>query len=138
MHFTAKFSLLMTFLSLLSTCEQPEQAVIRYADGNGNLYTIQNRRIDYAPVPAAMSSSGLYEGGQPQSAPVSKAQLKSLFHLLDDIQARSTDHAAQREKGTGRLEVSNGETSESLLLKWRSASQQELEALLKELLTSHS
>ena len=134
MHVASKLPLLMTFLSLLSTCAHPEEVAIRYADGNGNLYTIQNLRIDYAPVSAAMSSSGLYDGGQPQSAPVSKAQLKSLFHLLDDIQARSTDHAAQREKGTGRIEVITEETTESLLLKWRSGSQQELEAFLKALL----
>lgn len=134
MYVGSKLSLLMTFLSLLSTCEQPEQAVIRYADGNGNLYTIQDLRIDYAPVRAAMSSSGLYDGGQPQSAPVSRAQLRALFQLIDEVQARPGDHAAQREKGTGRLEVSKGETSESLLLTWRSASQQELEERLKALL----
>lgn len=132
MDFLTHFPLIMAFLTLLSTCEQPEQAVIRYADGNGNRYTVQDLHIDYAPMTAAMSSSGVYDGGQPQSAPVSRSQVQKLIHLLEKIQAKTDDHVAQREKGTGLLEVSTSGKTESVLLKWRSESQQEVEGLLKE------
>jgi hypothetical protein len=132
MDFFTQLPLLMTLLSLLSTCKQPEEAVIRYADGSGNRYTVANLRIDYAPVSAAMSSSGVYNGGDPQSAVVSRSQVQTLIRLLEKIQAKTGDHATQREKGTGLLEVSTGGKTESVLLKWRSESQQEVEGLLKE------
>lgn len=75
-----------------------------YADGCGNHYRLEagaaTIALRYAPVTAAMSSTGRYDGGPPRAATVATddPRLAALWRLLA---AQPTD--GPRAKGTGAV-----------------------------------
>lgn len=83
---------------------------IRYIDGNNNAYTIDPDRVAYEPVPMAQSSSGMYSGGEPKSAALTRAQHAAFVALFERILADSAIHLATRPKGCGTVIVDGKRT----------------------------
>ncbi len=74
-----------------------------YIDGNGSVYSIANSSIEFKPIPAKESSSGMFNAGEPFKIKIEQAQfelLKSVFEKSINNKIGQTD---QRSKGTGKL-----------------------------------
>ena len=76
--FLASFFLLF----LLFSCQKRFHMTYQYADGSGNRYRLHQDSLKYIPVKPEMSSSGIYDGGDPQSVHLSHARQEELIKLL--------------------------------------------------------
>jgi hypothetical protein len=114
-----------------------KQAVVAqtfsYSDGSGNSYSFDQgtRKLIYAPVTPAMSSSGIYDGGPPWQRELSEQEISVLQDLLKNAEMATDQHQAERAKGTGQLQMSGGE--KLVILKMSSPLRTEIEATLKSL-----
>jgi hypothetical protein len=68
-------------------------------DGNANLFRLSPERIEYLPVTPALSSSGVYSGGEPRVRIIKTEAFKRLSDLLD----RATSRGEPTNKGTVQI-----------------------------------
>ncbi|MEO0469849.1 MAG: hypothetical protein AAF206_09535 [Bacteroidota bacterium] len=101
-----------------------------YHDGSGNAYRLANDKLSYDPVKPAFSSSGVYDGGDPKSVVLTRAQQKPLIHLLTNTLNNTSLHIETRPMGSGRILIDG----KSCVIGMRSPVRAEIEALLKQLL----
>lgn len=81
----------------------PHDFVYRYHDGSNNVWSIGPQKIVYYPISPAMSSSGIYSGGEPFEKVISVAQFTEIEALLKAGLANKTIHEASRLKGSGMI-----------------------------------
>ncbi|PSB51717.1 hypothetical protein [Chamaesiphon polymorphus] len=111
----------------------------QYADGAGNVYTIDLESIEYRPITRAESSSGTYDGGAPKTVKITARQYREVAAMLDRALDLKSIHVGNgkngRAKGTGLIykRVKDGQIITQVIDR-DSRSQIEIEALLKQLL----
>jgi len=116
--------------------DKKDTITYEYRDGSGNRYLLTEDTLDYQPVKARQSSSGLYSGGEPQQIKLSEADREQLIALLKKA---ADDPAAQldrREMGTGQIFIRKNEGAGSFIIKRNSPHREAIESFLKKLLTS--
>jgi len=122
----------LLWLGLLAGCQNLKQATLYYADGSGNSYLITPEpRLEYRPVTAAMSSSGVYDGGEPFQRVLTSVEHDQLVAV---IQAGLTNQAVQieaRVMRSGQITVQHADQKFSVILQPDCAEQVAIETLLK-------
>jgi hypothetical protein len=124
----------MNLDDLLPKTPQPPKAVIySYIDGSGNTYYVTKNLIQYDPMTAKYSSSGFYDGGKAAKIDLSSEQFETIEKLIQQVQQKDSDHILNRVKGSGLVRLYNN--NESFILAYNSKSKQELEAILKKMIS---
>jgi hypothetical protein len=72
-------------------------------DGNANLFRLSPERIEYLPVTPALSSSGVYSGGEPRVRIIKTEAFKRLSDLLDRATSRPHPRGEPTNKGTVQI-----------------------------------
>ncbi len=91
---------------------------VQYSDHSGNLYRFWDSPDEasacfvYDPVRPETSSSGIYDGGEPQEGPVVSSQVEALFVWIRDLETGSSLRASSRKMGTGSFRVREGSGNE--------------------------
>jgi len=87
----------------------PPPWTLSYADGSANVYrfeaTATGVRFVYDPVTPAMSSTGMYSGGDPVDVTIraDDPRIAELWHHARALEADTAHHVADRCKGDGAL-----------------------------------
>jgi hypothetical protein len=90
---------------------EPGPWSLTFADGNGNVTRVARApgqtaiTWSYDPIRPEESSSGTYSGGEPGQGALAEAEALQLWERVRALQSDPAVRAAQRELGTGRLEV---------------------------------
>jgi hypothetical protein len=74
-----------------------------YVDGNGSSYSITSDSIEFKPIPAKESSSGMFNAGEPFKIKIEKAQFDFLKQVFEKSINNKIGQTDQRSKGTGKL-----------------------------------
>ncbi len=77
----------------------------KFADGNGNKYTISQEKIIYEPISAAESSSGVYSGGEKKTGMIKSTVFYNLFLDSYGIINNTDLHIRYREMGSYLLNI---------------------------------
>src|SRR5688572_19356768 len=142
-----KISIACLICSVLFACNSTKKnssanpaynMVYTYSDGNANKYVISSTSFEYIPVTPAESSSGTYSGGSPVKNKPKTDLFQKAADMIQAAQMATADHADQRQKGTGQVEIRDGDKTSTFYLKMGSSSQQQIEAALAELKSSGS
>ncbi len=96
------FSVLAILIALPFSCMNPT-TLYKYADGNGNTYSVSADMLKYDPVSPGNSSSGMYSGGEPWEVPLSREQYESVASLLEEAIGAREEHQNAREMMTGSV-----------------------------------
>jgi len=126
---------LLGFGLMLAGCKKDNLSV-KYADGSGNLYVIISQprpHLSYRPVSPALSSSGIYHGGEPVERNLEPTQIQALRVRLEAALKNQNVHIQHRVKMSGALEVYSDEQTFSVILSPGCAEQVALEKLLQTL-----
>ncbi|WP_373548865.1 hypothetical protein [Haliscomenobacter sp.] len=113
----------------------PHNLVYRYHDGSNNVWSIGNQKIVYQPVTPAMSSSGIYSGGEPFEKNITAAQFTEIEALLKAGVVNKTIHEDSRLKGSGMIVelLTDALVGGTYLLPMRSAEKMAIEIWLGKL-----
>lgn len=113
----------------------PHDFVYSYHDGANNVWSIGPQKIIYQPVTPAMSSSGIYSGGEPFEKTISAAQFTEIEALLKAGAANKTIHEDSRLKGSGMIIelITDTMIGSTYLLPMRSAEKAVIETWLGQL-----
>lgn len=90
---------------------QLQPFLVIYLDHSGNRYHFscsevgQAGRFVYDPVTPEQSSSGLYSGGRPRQGGLTQEQALELLRRVQDLEASTHLHVAQRRMGTGSFTI---------------------------------
>lgn len=96
---------------------------LTYRDGSGNGFRFwqeaeeEAAHFTYTPVTPAMSSSGVYSGGEPQEGVLDAAQIESLWQEALRLEADTTLHINARMMGSGVFSLTTPEGKRSFLVK---------------------
>lgn len=104
-----------------------------YADGNGNLYVITKRNLNYIPVKPEESSTGTYSGGEPKTVTLTAEQFESIREALE-IGIKSDNHIQDRVKMSGVISVVREKDKTEYILTPGSPEIKTIETLLKEII----
>ena len=104
-----------------------------YADGNGNLYVITKRNLNYVPVKPEESSTGTYSGGQPKTMSLTTEQFESIREALE-AGIKSDNHIQDRVKMSGVISVIGEKDKTQYILTPGSPEIKTIETLLKEII----
>ena len=127
---------ILVFLSLtMATC-QPHNEHFEYADGSGNLYTLDGHTLSYDPVEPEESSSGMYDGGDPVTVELDKDDVGKLIALFEKGIAETDQHQENRAMGTGMIFYKEEGKDMSVILKMNAEVKDEIESYLRELTSS--
>lgn len=112
----------------------PHNFVYRYHDGANNVWSIGPQKIVYQPVTPAMSSSGIYSGGEPFEKATSAAQFAEIEALLKAGVTNKSIHEASRLKGSGMIVelITDTMIGSTYLLPMRSAEKAAIETWLEQ------
>lgn len=109
--------------------------VLRFSDGNGNRYVLGGGSLEYVPVSPKDSSSGVYSGGEPMTAPLGEAAYAELLELFQKaLSSRAV--APTRGKGTYLLAWTEDNKAKQRLLEPSSSEARALEAALQDVLSA--
>lgn len=107
---------------------------VTYSDGSANRYLIVGGALEYRPVSAARSSSGVYDGGAPWKAQLDAGRYAELAQVVDRaILAGRVGSAGGRAMLTGLVEIRRGDQSASWVLEAKAPEKQALEDALERL-----
>ncbi len=108
---------------------------LEYSDGNGNYYKITVDSIIYVPITKEMSSSGMYNGGEPIEKSIMEKEFTAVKNEFESIFSKKEIHIQHRMKTSGRLAVNKGQDNEKQVIIKHSKEQEKLDKLLKSLRT---
>jgi hypothetical protein len=122
-------------ISLNAQNLQSKNMILEYSDGNGNYYKITVDSIIYDPITKEMSSSGMYDGGEPVEKSITEKEFLAVKNEFEAIFNKKEIHIQHRMKTSGRLTINEGQGAEKQIIIKHSEEQEKLEKLLKSLLT---
>lgn len=104
-----------------------------YSDGSGNLYVIEANQLRYDPVTMLNSSSGVYDGGDPQTIKLSEEQVASVAAIFEQSFSNRTFKVEKRTLGSGEVRIISDDPeaeTRKVILAMRSPDKQKLEEWL--------
>ncbi len=104
-----------------------------YADGSANRYVFNKNSFEYIPVKPEESSTGTYDGGEYIKKQPDLNSFEKLVDLIQSAYGATADHIVNREKGSGRVEFYEGNTSTVFILQMNSPWRQQIESVLTEI-----
>ena len=114
----------------------PKNYIYHYSDGSGNLWTITDNSLEYAPITPETSSSGFYSGGKAFKKTITEQEFREIEKTLQksfiDILPYAENLLLDRQKGTGKISKSVNLSVEiaSKVLAMNKAEKTEIETLL--------
>jgi hypothetical protein len=113
----------------------PHDFVYHYHDGANNVWSIGTQKVVYQPVTPAMSSSGIYSGGEAFEKNISETQFAEIEALLKAGAANKSIHEDSRLKGSGMIIelITDTMVGSSYLLPMRSEERAAIESWLGQL-----
>ena len=105
-----------------------ESYVIKYLDGNNNIYEVYSDFIRYTPVKPINSSSGFYSGGSDKIKSISADTLKEFSSLIENITNNKTLHIKDRVMMSGLIKVND--SNEVFYIKPESEDKNKIESYL--------
>lgn len=93
----------MCSILIFSGCMNSSKKHYEYADGNANRYVLTPDSLQYIPVLAQESSSGMYSGGQPKVVTISIDDFEVLESHLKNLVKRVELHSTNRMKMSGLI-----------------------------------
>lgn len=79
---------------------------IEFSDGNANSYIINTKKINFDPVKAIESSSGLYSGGNPKEINITENDFNSLFIKAETLTNSKDLITDNRTMGSCQIKLS--------------------------------
>lgn len=76
-----------------------------YTDGNNNRWYISPQKLEYRPVFAPESGSGIYSGGKPFTITLKPSQYQELIALFKVANSSRVHQRDSREKGDSALTI---------------------------------
>jgi hypothetical protein len=128
-----KIALILATLMMAAGCtpaEAPSEASYSYSDGSGNAYFITESTVQYDPITAAESSSGVYDGGEPKTSAIDADQFDQIMTLFDQAASDESIQIENRAKGSGYFQYPD---SDPVIIEMGSVIQIQIEALLSNL-----
>jgi hypothetical protein len=95
---------------------------IRCADGSNNRWIISMTAsaphgvMEYQPIKASESSSGLYSGGEPRRSELEPGVALEIRHMSDRLAADTSLHATTRLMGTGLITITEAGSKNTFIL----------------------
>lgn len=109
--------------------------ILQYADGNGNVYSIEDNWFEYTPVKPINSSSGIYSGGNAVKKKITDAQIQEINDAFAAIFENKKIHIEKRVMGSGMLKCENANTITTVII-GNCEEKNALEKMLAELKTN--
>ena len=106
--------------------------LIKYSDGNGNQYIIEQDSIEYNPVKPKFSSSGIYNGGDHVKKKITQQQYNKIASIFKEAIANEASHIKNRVKLSGVITMQEGKVVKSCILGPNSDELNEIEIILKD------
>lgn len=104
-----------------------------YYDANRNRYGLHGKNLEYIPVNAKESSSGIYSGGTYNSRELTEKQLRKLVALFTIAKATPQAHTGKNIKPNAAVEISCNNQKKYFLLQAQSAINVSINKYLKQL-----
>lgn len=123
---------LCLFLLVMSCSEELPMEFI-YADGSGNTYVLKEDILSYNPVKPEMSSSGIYDGGEPVHYTLSPEEKEALLKAARAALRETSSHIDNRLMGSGQLTLLSANKETTVILSAESTAKNDLEAVLLQL-----
>lgn len=117
---------------------QNTEVIYTYADGSGNTYilTEQNRKmLEYIPIKAKESSSGVYDGGSPVKKQITDEQYAAILSAIEKAIQNKSIHIEQREMRSGYIKVQKDSEKSVYIIAPNTVEQFEIERVLKQALS---
>ena len=146
---SARFAIMITILGLagcspqqvpISTDKSSDQTQqfmttkppwhLTYYDGSGNTYLVRHNsdeaaiHFKYRPIQPAMSSSGVYSGGDPVECELNEDQTQDLWQQVRQMASDTSVHIEKRIMGSGAFSLSTPDGKQAFLIKNGPALQQ--------------
>jgi len=112
--------------------------VYHYSDGNANEYILTTSELKYIPVKPANSSSGMYDGGDPESAAITKNQYKKIQTLFDKALDNPGIQIQNRVMMSAKITMLNSDSKKTCIIKPGSEEIGLIEKNLKKILDTPS
>lgn len=128
-------SLLIVISLLFCTAVNAQAIRYEYVDGSGNLYRLSPALIEYEPVQAEFSSSGVYSGGNAVKKSISSNDYENIRQKLQAAIDNHAIHIQNRLMGSGMILIRQQHETKTILLSQHSKEKIALEAFLKALIT---
>jgi len=104
--------------------------LIKYGDGNGNQYVIEQDTIEYNPVKPKFSSNGIYDGGDHVKKKITQHQYDKIASIFKEAIANEASHIKNRVKMSGAITMQEGNSVKSCILSPNSEELNEIEKIL--------
>jgi len=110
------------------------KTLIKYSDGNGNQYIIEQDSIEYNPVKPKFSSSGIYNGGDHVKKKITQQQYNKIALIFKEAIANGASHIKNRVKMSGVITIQEGNNVKSCILNPTSEELNEIEKIIKDII----
>ena len=101
-------------------CQQQLNAfngVFVYHDGNANKCTLLRNVLEYYPIKAAESSSGIYDGGKAFKKTLDAVQQKKLLDLFKRLLTDKNGHTTKNIKPNCSIKLEEEEGNETIIIR---------------------
>lgn len=95
---------------------EEKQIEYTYSDGSNNTWRLEGNNLRYEPVQPAMSSSGVYSGGEAYNLTLSSNESEEIRHMLEETFKAEAEHSELRSMGTGMVVRKNDGVTKSVIL----------------------
>jgi len=112
-----------------------DNTVYKYSDGSGNTYIIAQQTIEYQPVVAEFSSSGIYSGGEPVKRELSESEYAEMTALFNQAIRNPAAHVDHRVMRSGLIVVESGDGVKNFILKPDAEEQVRIDTCLKRIIS---
>ncbi len=130
--------ILFTFLMLVACTNVHANShfdtTYTYYDAARNKYVLNGNKLEYIPVKASESSSGMYSGGTYESKLLIEKENKELIQLFNAALANKNAQTNKNIKPNAAVEISVGNKNLNFLLKSTSVINKSINNFLKKLI----
>ncbi len=109
----------------------------KYHDGSGNTYIIKSevkKFIEYIPIKASLSSSGIYDGGNYIKKEINKLQYNKITSILNEAIRNKENHIENRVKMSGMITIKEIDDKKIYILAPNSKELYKIEKTMQEII----
>ncbi|NOT92036.1 hypothetical protein [Ferruginibacter sp.] len=126
--------LIMAFTNATANSNTDTDTVYTYHDAARNKYVLNGNKLEYTPIKASESSSGIYSGGTYASKVITEKESQELVQLFKAALANKKAQTGKNIKPNTAVEINVGNKKISFMLKAAAAINISLNNFLKQLI----
>jgi hypothetical protein len=130
--------LLFLIMAFTNAIANNNDTVYTYYDAARNKYVLNGNKLEYIPIKANESSSGIYSGGTYASKVLTEKDTQELEQLFKAALANKKAQTNKNIKPNAAVEINNGNKKISFILKVTAAINISLNNFLKQLIKKTS